>query len=168
MSQLDQDMLGLSLWVTHGEAKAGIAAVRSLQQLYADVAKSHPDVVKYKATIDPIVAAADDWDKATFFYQDSTALDLGRQAEVVAGKIAKEYGYPFVPNPTLKSGAFEALQEGTKSIASSASGAASGAATFATYLPWILVGGAALLGLGLYKVLVSDTGKTLAGRVPLL
>lgn len=162
------EAVGFSLWTTHGEGKAGIAAVRSMQQLYATIAATHPDVVKYKPTIDPIVKAADDWDAATFFYQDVTAVDLGRQAEVVAQQMAKEYGYPFVPNPTLASGVVEQLQQSTKSIEKSVQGAGSSAATFASYLPWILVGGAALLGLGIYKIMQGDTGKTLAGRVRIL
>jgi hypothetical protein len=110
------------------EAHAGIRAVRTLQALYDQVVKDHPDAAKYKVQIDPIVAGADKWDAALVFYSNDDAVELGRRAQQLSKQIAREYNQPPVADdPALAPGLLEQLPK-----------AGERALDFATYVPWII------------------------------
>lgn len=137
----DDTSMGLALWTSREEAKAGIRAARTLQQLYAAVLKEHPDAVKYAPQVDPIIADADKWDDAWIFYQDSEAVEIGRRAQVVAQQISAEYKKPVIASdPALGPGLAEHLQDKGKEAADKGTEALD---TIKKALPWI-VGGVAV------------------------
>jgi hypothetical protein len=120
------------------------------------------DHLKYKYLVDPIVADADKWDKAVFFFTDEEAVNIGRRAQDVAKTIATEYGAPFVASASLATGPVEQLQQSAVQVQKGVVNAAEGVTSFAKYLPWIVAGGAVLLGYGVYKVASGRTGQSFA------
>lgn len=141
----DETEVGLALWTAREEAKAGIRAARTLQQLYADVLKQHPDAVKYEPQVKPIIKDADEWDAAWVFYQNSEAVEIGRRAQTLVQQIAAEYKRPPVQSdPALGPGFAEHLQESGKKTLDTTTDTL---ASVKKYLPWI-VGGVVVVGVG--------------------
>lgn len=139
------------------EAHAGIRAVRTLQAIYAAVAKVHPDVAKYEPQIAPIVAAADKWDKAIVFYTNDDAVELGRKAEAISQQISQEYNAgALVHDAALDRGAIEAVADTAKKAAS-------------FDFPWwgwalLAVGGAGLVAAFAVPPIVSAVAASRAAR----
>lgn len=140
------------------EAHMGINAVRSLQQMYESVVVTHPDVVKYKWQIDPLVKDADKWDSAWIWYTNDTAVELGRQAIAVATEMAKEYGLP----PPVVS---DALAQGVIEKGLSAAGKGEQAAgDMLSYLPWILGGIAVVIAVPYVAPYVKKAYHSVRGK----
>ena len=134
----DSTSVGLALWTSREQAKAGIRAARTLQSLYVDVLRDHPDAIKYKSQVDPVIVDADRWDKAWVFYQDSEAVEIGRRAQQLAQQISREYSKPpVVSDPALAEGLAESIQSSAGKVAGAA---ASTAAEAPAYVKWVVVG----------------------------
>lgn len=145
LGAVPQTQVGIPLWTSREEAKAGIRAARSLKQLYETAVKKDPSAVKYKALVDPIVADADKWDAAVIFYQNSEALAIGRRAQAVAQQLAAEYGLPPISDdPALAQGFFEHLQESGKKTLEAGTDTLG---EVKKLLPWV-VGGVVIIGAG--------------------
>lgn len=112
LHKLGQQSTVVGAWFSGSdEAHAGIRAVRALQATFADVLKTHPDAAKYAAQVNPVVKAADDWDKALVFYVNDDAVELGRRAEAILVQLSAEYGTAsVVHDPMLDRGAIEKAQ----------------------------------------------------------